>query len=530
VAVYALGLFSQVAATPLGEGMDVDGHLAYVVFMVREGRWPLTGEPAMPADVAALRAHGLASDYVWPGSYARWARLTPTERQRERVLWLAPRPDAPYVSDNYEAQHPPLYYALAYLIARPARSLPYDQQLFRLSVLSVGLSALGLPALWLVFRRRFSAEASAAVLLAVAWFPNLMPFVGRVTNDALAFPIACWFLWLVDRPRLSPGHAVAGALLLVVGMFAKTYFLVFVPVFLAACALRGGGAGRPAWRTCGVGAAVLAAGLWPLVAVNLATTGLALPVYEARLTAGLPLSQKLLALVEIRWPLFLTLLARGAFWSGYWSWVAPGPWYYLPAAAPLLLLLPANGRARPGSGASPRQWWRTAAADAWIHWALLGAFLLAMCGHAALLALDARLKGRVQFLGGEGWYLNVLLGCTATLLAVAVRERYGPRAFSRIAVGCAGFMVVWNLLARVTLYAFWGGSVRLWSGLRFARLPDVAAAVLDPDRWRAWQSWPGVVGPWWLVQALPLAAALVLTVVVLRRADVGPGRRPECTM
>jgi len=516
-----LGLFAQVAATPLGEGMDVDGHLAYVVFMVREGRWPTPGELSMPADVAALRAHCLASDYVCPGSYQRWALLSPSARQTERA-WLLPQEHAAYVGVNYEAQHPPLYYALASLVDRPIRRLPYDRQLFCLSVLSVAMAATALPALWLVFRRRLGANVALGLLLAVAWFPNLMPFLGRVTNDALAFPIVCWFLAAVDRPVMRRGNLVAGALLLIVGLLVKSYVLVLVPVYLIACLVKGEGR-RLDWKAFAVGLALLSAGLVPLVAFNLATTGLPMPLYEAQLTAGEPFSRKLLGLFQVRWVLFLTLMARGSFWSGYWSWVAPGPWYYLPMAAPLLLFVP---RRPPTDDAPGAAWWRAVLSDAWVHLASLVFFLLAMWWHAGLLALDAQVRGRSQFLGGEGWYLNVLIGCTAVVLGVAARARYGDRMLCRLTKRCAVLMIAWNLVARLTLCAFWGGSVRLWSGLRFASLADVLAALTTARSWAAWQSWPGVTGPVSLAQVLPLAVALALSAWALRGIQVPVSQTP----
>lgn len=506
-----LALFAQVAATPVGEGMDVDGHLAYVVFLVREGRPPLTGEPSVPADVAGLREHCLASDYVCPGSYRRWAGLSSAERDAERRAWLTPKPDAPYVSENYEAQHPPLYYLVLSPLARLARRLPYDRQLFWYGATSAVFAASAVPALWLLFRRRFGAGPSLALVTAVAWFPNLMPFLGRLTNDALAFPLVCWFLAVVDRPRLARRDVVAGAVLLVAGLLTKSYFLTLVPAFLALCFFRGG-EGRTSPRMLVLGAAVLAAGAVPLLAANYATTGLAIPVLEARLTAGEPLWRKVSGLFMVDWVLFLALMARGLFWSGYWSWVAPGPWYYLPLLAPAALLLPWPRATAHGAGGA---WWRAAASDAWVHLLGWGVFLLAMWWHAGLLALDASVRHRAQFLGGEGWYLNVLVASTATIVAVAVRERYGVKPLGSILLAAAGASIAWNLAARATLYAFWGGGVGLWSGLRFARSADVLRALGNPGTWSAWQSWPGVVGPAWLTQAVPLALALALSLGVL---------------
>jgi Dolichyl-phosphate-mannose-protein mannosyltransferase len=501
--------------------MDVDGHLAYVAFIVREGRPPLPGEPSVPADIAALRAHGLASDYVYPGSYRRWAALGPGQREAERLRWLAPNDTAPYVTDNYEAQHPPLYYLLASLVDRPVRHRPYDIQVFCLGVLSAALFASAIPALWFLFSRRFDRRPALALLLTVVWFPNLMPFLGRPTNDALAFPLMCWLLWLIDRPALARRHVIWGGVVLVAGLLTKSYFLVMVPVFLAACLLRGGAGGGRSFGMLALGGAVVAVGAAPLLVANYATTGLLVPVLEARLTAAEPLSRRLAGLLMVDWRLFPLLMVRGFFWSGYWSWVAPGPWYYLPVAAPVLLWLPwPRGANRAAAGG----WCRATLADTWVHAAAWTMFLLAMWWHAGQFALAEAIGRRAQFIGGEGWYLNVLAASTAVILAVAVRERYGRRRLEPILVSAAVGAIVWNLVARVALYEFWGGSVRLWSGLRFARFDDLMAALSNPESWRAWRSWPGVVGPAWLTVAAPLALAVACSLFVLRPGD---GRRWE---
>lgn len=523
---FALALAAQVASTPVGEGMDVEGHLAYITFLLREGRCPVPGQMAEHEDVAAIWRHGFACDFLTPGTYARWAAASPDERAASR-RWLRPVPTAPLVAPNYQAQHPPLYYLLAALAAAPMSSRPFDEQIARLSLLSVALGSLGFPALWLLFRRRFDAGTATALLLTAAWFPNLMPFLGRITNDALAFPVVCWFLVVIDRPRLSTFDVFSGAFLLVVGLVTKTYVLVLFPIFLVLCLLRGPGRGRYSWRGLALGVLMLLAGTAPLVVANLRSSGVAFPLLEATLTAGQPLWAKVAALFQIRWWLFLTLLVRGAFWSGYWSWVAPGPWFYLPVLAPLLLWLPRRAGRGPGDD---RGWCRRWLRDAWVPIAALATFLVGMWWHAGLMALDAAVSGRSNFMGGEGWYFNVLLGASIVSLASAVRERFGVGTLARVARWSAVWMMVWHLIARLTVAAFWGGSVSVWSGLRFARAGEVLAALGRTADREAWQSWPGVFGPWWLTQVAPTVLALALSVWIL--AQIGNWRSTglKCTM
>jgi len=521
VAVFLLGQWSQIAATPIGEGLDVYNHLAYIEFMAREGRWPVSGEPSMPADLERLEEVCLAADKVCPGSYSRWAHLSDAERGAARRDVLTADPVAPYVSDNYQSQHPPLYYALASLPYRAVRRLPLDQQVSWLSVFSVLLAASGLPALWMTFRRHLPSGDSALLLLAVAWFPNLMPFLGRITNDSLAFSVVCWWVCAVDRRHLRTIDVIAGGALLAVGFITKTYMLALVPVYLLVCLL--GGTRRPeklAWRVFALGALLVLAGTAPLVLLNWKTSGMPLPLEELRRTAGFPLSQKLAALwaVEPFW--FLAGLARNFFWCGYYSFVSPHILYYLPLAAPLALLWPPGKH--PGRPA-PAGRWKAVADRAWIHGALLLAFFLAMWWHAALFSLDASARGVRIYSGNEGWYMNVLLGSTGLLLAVACQERFGHVLARRALRWAAMLMIGWNVLARVVMIAFWGGGVQLVGRARLAVPGQLARALVDPVSWRNWHSWPGVIAPGWLSILPALSVAVAISVWLLHRQPGDPG-------
>jgi hypothetical protein len=525
--IFVLGLLSQVAVTPIGEGIDVYGHLAYFSFLAREGRWPSAGELSVPADIARLRDECLASDRVCPGSYARWAARSDGEREAIRRALLIPQPSAPYVSDNYQSQHPPFYYALLSLAYLPLRAWPLDQQVYWLSVVSVLLSATALPVLWLTFRRRFGATDSLLLLLALVWFPNLMPFLGRITNDALAWPLVCWFVYLLDRPVLTLRRIVAAGVVLAAGFLTKTYFLTFAPVYLTACLLQGERSrekSKLAWRSFGVATALVVAGLVPLLVVNVVSSGFALPLLEAQLTTGVPLWPKALALFDVDPIWFFGGLARNFFWSGYWSFVSPHVAYYLPLLAPLALLFPRPDRSAAGrSGAS----WGQVAGKTWLHLALLGSFLLGMWWHAALFGLDARVRHLPVHSGNEGWYFNVLLGSVAIVVAEAARMRVGEPALPRLLRATAFVMIAWNLGARLTMAVFWGGGVRLWSRLRLVRVDDFVVACVRPDTWHNWLSWPGVVRPVWLTSVLPLVTALALTWWVLATARQASGCSPS---
>jgi hypothetical protein len=521
VAVFLLSQWSQIAATPIGEGLDVYNHLAYIEFMAREGRWPISGEPSIPADLGRLEGECLAADKVCPGSYSRWAHLSDAERSAVRHDVLMPDPAAPYVSDNYQSQHPPLYYALASIPYRAVRHLPLDRQVFWLSVLSVALAAAGLPALWITFRRHLPSRDSALLLLAIAWFPNLMPFLGRITNDSLAFSLVCWWICAVDRQRLRTIDVIAGGALLAVGFLTKTYMLALVPVYLLVCLL--GGTRRRAklaWPHLALGALLVLAGTAPLVLFNWKTSGMPLPLDEVRRTASFPLSQKVAALWAVDPFWFLAGLARNFFWCGYYSFVSPHILYYLPLAAPLALLWPAR---KDSSHPSPAGRWKAVADRVWVHGALPLVFILAMWWHAALFSLDASARGVKIYSGNEGWYMNVLIGSIGLLLAVACQERFGDALARRVLRWAALLMVGWNVAARVVMIAFWGGGVQLVGRARLAVPGQVARALVDPVSWRNWHSWPGVIAPGWLSILPALLVAVAISAWLLYRQPEASG-------
>ena len=515
VAVFLLCQWSQIAATPIGEGLDVYNHLAYIEFLTREGRWPISGEPSMPADLDRLDKACLAADKVCPGSYSRWAHLSDAERSAIRRDVLMPDPAAPYVSDNYQSQHPPLYYALASLPYRAVRHLPLDRQVSWLSALSALFAAAGFPALWITFRRHLPSPDAAMLLLAIVWFPNLMPFLGRITNDSLAFALVCWWTCVMDRQCLRMTHVSAAGALLAVGFLTKTYTLTLVPVYLLVCLLGGTRLpARPAWSRFALGGLLVLVGTVPLMLFNWKASGMPLPLDEIRRTAGFPLSQKLLALWTINPFWFLAGLARNFFWCGYFSFVSPHILYYLPLAAPLALFWPAR---RSAGQTWPVRPWKAVLERAWIHGFLLAVFILAMWWHAALFSLDASVRGLKTYSGNEGWYMNVLLGSVGLFLAVACQERFGGAAMRRVLRWAVLVMIGWNVVARLVMVAFWGGGVQLVGRARLAVPGQVVRALLDPASWHNWQSWPGVIGPAWLSVLPALSMAIVISAWFLHR-------------
>jgi hypothetical protein len=502
-AAFVLHQGAQVAMTPVGEGMDVYGHLAYLAFMQREGRAPRPGEPSVPADVRALREACFGPDYVCPGAYRDWRALDEAQRHARREAALVPRPGAPYVEPNYQVQHPPLYYRLLRPLYGQLSGRPFDRQVLWLSLASLAVAALAIPAIYVALAAVLPSSGAFLLTGVVVWFPNLMPFLGRVTNDTLAFPIAaCLVVVLLRRGPRMRDVAVAGALL-GAGLYVKTYFAAMAPAALAWAAVAP--RGTPArlsidLRRAAVFLSVVAAFAAPLLAWNLATTGHLLPLLEAQLTADLGIGRKLLALflVEPYW--FLAGLARNFVWVGYWSFVSPSYLFYAPAALPAVALLLARPWAR----------WRACSAPLWPQALLLLGFFAGMWWHAALFRLDAVARGLDVHSGNEGYYANVLLPAVVLLVAVPLHAAWGTRRLGRIAAIALLATIAWNLWGRLAMIVFWGGGVELAGRERLMDGRQFAAQLFDPASWAAWRSLPGVADDVWLPAAC-LAAALALT-------------------
>ncbi len=505
-AIFVLRLASQLAVTPLGEGLDFFNHLAYVVFMVEQGRPPAPLEQAVPDWVARLGSHLPGRDRTPNGTaYAAWAALDADERAVRRAAINADTTTAAYVSTNTQSQHPPLYYWLLGGLYRllPA-GLALDARVYWPSLLSVLFSALALPGLYKTLRLYFDPTPALLGLLALAWYPNLLPFLGRLTNDTLAMPLIVWGLYftLLARASQRPRHwALAGGLL-VLACFTKTYALTLLPLYLLAALV---GERRLTWRSLRVAAPLVVAGAGAFMALNFATTGHLIPLSEIRLTGTLPLATRLAALFQVDFIWFVGGLVKGFWWLGFWSFVSPGLLYYLPLLAVLYVLI-----APPRTRAD-----RWSLRVLWPHYAALALFTAGMWWHAALFALAARQGGLSVHSGNEGWYANVLLGSVFIILAVLLQRRVSARAFQRVLVGLSPFFIAWSAWAVLSLGAFWGGAVGVQGRLRAVRVDQAAAALLAPATWANWFSLPGILPPVALTSLLPLLLALAATAYVL---------------
>lgn len=504
--VYLLNHLAQIAVTPFGEGMDFYGHLSYVVFYADKDEAPNAGTLSTPSWILRLRQLVPGPDpSIGADRYQAWMRLPEAERQRQREAALTVPATNDYVASNYESQQPPLYYWLvsrAYRRFDPGSSLAV--RVYLLCLFSECLAATALVAIYLTFRLYLDETASLLGLLIVAWYPNLMGFLGRITNDALAFPMIAWAVYwsCLSQRRGSRIPLVLAGVLIVVAGFVKAYALALVPAYLL-CALWAGG--KRNGRALGIAAAIAAAGVGLLLWFNLSTTGHVIPLNEMRSTDALPLGERFRALTRIDPIWFVGGLVKGFWWSGYWSFVSPGRFYFVPLLAFAFLLIKPPVDSRPEA----RRW---SVRLLWPHYAFLGFFGLATLWHAAAFHLF-RSPGVTHQQGNEGWYANVLLGSVSAVFLVLAAHRVSPARLHRWLASVVLFFILWNLIARFALAAFWSGRAGRLHGVQWEQV--LTKTVVDRSAWAGWSSLPGVLHMPLVASLLPLAAAVLVSVVLV---------------
>ena len=247
--VFAALTFAHALALPTFEGMDEPAHLSSILqFASGHGR-PIPGAaklhrsiedaiPLVPGPYhqweAAQRRGGL--------SYAEWRRLDRSEQDR-RVRELAALDITSWrdgAIENWQAQHPPLYYALVGSIVRAsgATTLMSAHRVARLTSAALFATTGLLLTAFISGPWRASPRTALFVCLLPMWY-----VIGaRISNDALAIPaLGLALLMTIDQMRRPAEQWRWSAWLVIgvaaaIGLAAKGYGLIFAAVGLAAIA------------------------------------------------------------------------------------------------------------------------------------------------------------------------------------------------------------------------------------------------------------------------------------------------------
>jgi len=429
-------------ALPYGDPLDEPFHYSYASYLWQTGRPPGSRTLSMPAEVA--RPFDVFPWYVSfgqrPITWRGVTELSSTDNQSRRQRAFSYRaPDrSTFVAANYESQQPPLGYLLTGwpLLLLSTASLSTRLLALRLAAAVAATAALA-PVLALC-RRVLPEQAARGALLAIACFPGLGMFLGRYTNDAVAFAFVALILneMLRLRDDGSPWWNACGlGVLIAAGVWVKLYVLVLIPLLPLAGLLAEPKARRTVFRRA-VGAGVLALLLAaPWFAHQLRDSGDLTGMTETKAAAasGVGLPAAVRAIPSVLTKPFVVAFWRSFLWPGTWSAIgAVKPARRLLLVGFLLVLAGTLRGIRLDDGQRRR--------------ALLMAcavmfFLAGQALHAGMFKAAADATGTGPLAGGEGWYLLVLL--PAVVLSLGSCGRF---PVPRVLRATAAVFVAANLL------------------------------------------------------------------------------------
>lgn len=420
IASLLVGL-GHIALLPPFDGFDETAHYSYIQQIAETGRWPRRSDK-LSQDIpnyleVAPTTENMHGRWTYLEFFASNAATIAAGRQAIQSPPATPRTWAPAVEANWQAQHPPLYYALLAPAYLASKTWSLATQLFVLRALSylIAWAGLCIVALW-AMNKGADTRMSMLPLAIGLWpaiFPMWFPEMGRLGNDSLITAFAALTLVLVHRIALAAGTVRDYALLglaLGLALLTKATFLPVVAATILFLAIRIGVAWRRSERfavrmkgtwIC-VGIVLAVSGWW--YAVKLLETGSAIGSNDVvnmhssgGLIAGLAKNLTIPIAIKAPWDLVTSFL-----WSGTWSFVQPPRI----AMVPLVLLLAALAygiyRYVSQQGARSIDWFMAL---------VLGLFLTAIGYHSLVLLSLAGVPAPT-------WYLHSL----APILALGLSQ------------------------------------------------------------------------------------------------------------
>ena len=491
-AAYLLLGLAHLALLPPWEGFDESAHYSYIQQVADESRLPRMGDARLSRDVeryaeAAPLPYATRPPFDHNGgiTYAAFRRQPPASRREAAgLVHGAPRTPRRFESGataNWQAQHPPLYYAALAPVYRATRRWSWAAHLFALRGSSFLLAWLawglavrgGLREAARTGDGRWQWAAVGTALWPMAW-PAWFPEFARLGNDSLAalFATALWLACLrAARRGLSPGRA---ALLGAIGGAGALTKVTFVPITIGLAgywAVRGRrGDGLPA-RTVAVRSAILL-----VVAAAIAAPWYArelhpylVPLWPDEV-AALEASGGLPGAFAARFTLTAWLRAQAALvasfaWSGSWSLALP-PYVFL---APLALaaLLAAAGHLARLRGTDPGD---VAWLPLWMALPLLAAFEYHVVVRIALIGAGIT----------PGYYLHALAAPLGAALGLALEYAWRRRSTRRLALGLGGYAIAFAAAVSVLQVLMFAGRLVKAGRNRFYQAVEPWPSLLDP--------------------------------------------------
>jgi 4-amino-4-deoxy-L-arabinose transferase-like glycosyltransferase len=320
---------AHVAGLPPFEGFDETAHYSYIEQIAKTGTLPRFGD-MMRQDVQDVVDffEGLAAPANWMLQYYKLFTGDAEILERARRTFKTPR-DRPPTGEpgrfsNWEAQHPPFYYALltpAYLLSERWSLVG---QLALLRGLSYFAAWLSLCLAVLVAAKTFpTSDTGYAMIAAPAlWpfvFPGWFPEMARLGNDSLvALLVACAVAVVACAPNRRWSWFLLGVIC-GLGALTKVTFLPFLAVITILLLYRACQRDATPWQLLGFLTTALAVAGWWYVQRSVETgmlfatdDGLVLRE-RGGLIAGLTQHFSVGGLGRVIWA-----AGRSFLWSGTW--------------------------------------------------------------------------------------------------------------------------------------------------------------------------------------------------------------------
>lgn len=306
---------------PLWEGFDEPFHYGYVQSLSRWHSLPVLGRTPLPAEVAESLALAPGSHIVQRNlpsvrSFAEYFALPADARRmlRARLDRLAANaPPSQGEGMNYEAQQPPLAYALLAPFDWLWADVSLPARIWRLRLLAALFAVLATGAFTWLLARELSMGSPWREIAVFLVLSSQMFYAttAHIANDWLAVSLMAASGWAAVRFALrpEPRRAAIFGLLLAAGLLAKASFLALLP---AAAGLLLIGRARSLRNAAALALALLPAVPW--YTRNLVLYHRVSGLIEPSGGAGVGVLWK--AAWQIDWLRADAVLLRGSCWMG----------------------------------------------------------------------------------------------------------------------------------------------------------------------------------------------------------------------
>jgi hypothetical protein len=427
-AILLIGI-GYLAVLPPFEGFDEFAYFSAIRETADTGMFPIYDRSFIDRTVEEYEKHGPMPWTTGQAPFDRPGRMTyPSFFGNEDAVAYYERYRRagdgkrfePGLEENWESQHPPLYYLLMAPIAKASRHLSLVAQIFVLRLCSYLLAWAGFAVGWSATRRHGQKTAPAGLSTAYLLYPLIVPmFFGefaRIGSDSLCLFLLGFIFRLTLRPDDGERGGVTPPILLGIlfglGLLTKAFFLPLLAGYTAFLLV----------RVCHVRAKTLLARqrLFTLGLTMISALLIGAGWYVRNfLVYGSPTGSTDSIVAGKLGGLLPNLISNFSFhavirdvigiavswsWGGSWSLVRVSPWIHIPlliVAALLILAYFLEARSHSADGPIWLPVW-------------LGAPLLAGLLYHILVVIALASNGT------PGWYLNILAPFLAFAMGIGI--------------------------------------------------------------------------------------------------------------